>query len=38
MRSKMFRDDLDRVVDEIENSEIMWMGISRDVHGYDEVR
>lgn len=37
MRSRMFRDDLDRVIDEIENSEIMWLGIARDVHGYDEV-
>lgn len=37
MRSRVFRDDLDRVVDEIENSEIMWMGITRNVHGYDEV-
>jgi SMODS and SLOG-associating 2TM effector domain len=26
MRARMFRDDLDRVVDEIENSEIMWRG------------
>lgn len=33
MRARMFRDDLDRVVDEIENSEIMWLGISRNVHG-----
>ena len=37
MRSKMFRDDLDRVVDEIENSEIMWLGIANGVHGYDEI-
>ncbi|KAF1989348.1 hypothetical protein K402DRAFT_317912, partial [Aulographum hederae CBS 113979] len=37
MRSRMYRDDLERVVDEIENSEIMWLGISRNVHGYDEV-
>ncbi|KAB8339340.1 hypothetical protein FH972_022273 [Carpinus fangiana] len=37
MRARMFRDDLDRVVDEIENSEIMWLGISRSVHGYDEI-
>lgn len=27
MRAHMFRDDLDRVVDEIENSEVMWLGI-----------
>ncbi|KAK5057730.1 hypothetical protein LTR84_011731 [Exophiala bonariae] len=37
MRSRMYRDDLERVVDEIENSEIMWLGISRGVHGYDEI-
>lgn len=37
MRSRMYRDDLERVVDEIENSEIMWLGISSDVHGYDEI-
>ncbi|KIX07640.1 uncharacterized protein Z518_02293 [Rhinocladiella mackenziei CBS 650.93] len=29
MRARMYRDDLERVVDEIENSEIMWLGISR---------
>ena len=28
MRARMFRDDLERVVDEIENSEIMWRGAS----------
>ncbi|KAF2131231.1 hypothetical protein P153DRAFT_365819 [Dothidotthia symphoricarpi CBS 119687] len=37
MRAHMFRDDLDRVVDEIENSEVMWLGIQSGVHGYDEV-
>jgi len=37
MRARMYRDDLDRVVDEIENSETMWLGISRNVHGYDEI-
>lgn len=37
MRARMYRDDLERVVDEIENSEIMWLGISRGVHGYDEI-
>ena len=26
MRARMFRDDLERVVDEIENSEVMWRG------------
>lgn len=31
MRARMFRDDLERVVDEIENSEIMWRGtVSND--------
>jgi SMODS and SLOG-associating 2TM effector domain len=28
MRARMYRDDLERVVDEIENSEIMWRGLS----------
>jgi hypothetical protein len=37
MRARMFRDDLDRVVDEMENSEIMWLGIQSGVHGYDEI-
>jgi hypothetical protein len=37
MRARMFRDDLDRVVDEIENSEVMWLGIANKVHGYDEI-
>ncbi|KAL9112144.1 MAG: hypothetical protein Q9227_003521 [Pyrenula ochraceoflavens] len=37
MRARMYRDDLERVVDEIENSEIMWLGISKDVHGYNEI-
>ena len=37
MRARMFRDDLERVVDEIENSAIMWLGISRNVHGYDAI-
>ena len=37
MRSRMFRDDMERVVDEIENSEVMWLGISRGVLGYDEI-
>ncbi|RMD40227.1 hypothetical protein DV735_g4903, partial [Chaetothyriales sp. CBS 134920] len=36
-RARMYRDDLERVVDEIENSEIMWLGISDNVHGYDEI-
>ena len=37
MRARMFRDDLDHVVDEIENSKTMWLGIKHDVHGYDEI-
>ena len=37
MRARMFRDDLERVVDEIENSEVMWLGISKNMSGYDEI-
>ena len=37
MRARMYRDDLERVVDEIENSEIMWLGISRGALGYDQI-
>lgn len=37
MRSRMFRDDLEQVVSEIENSEIMWMGIAAKVNGYNEI-
>lgn len=37
MRARMFRDDLERVVDEIENSAMMWLGISKNVHGYDKI-
>lgn len=37
MRARMFRDDLERIVDEIENSEVMWRGISEGVHGYEEI-
>jgi hypothetical protein len=37
MRARSFRDDLDRVVDEMENSEVMWLGIQQGVHGYDEI-
>jgi hypothetical protein len=33
----MFRDDLARVVDEIENSATMWRGISQNIHGYDAI-
>jgi hypothetical protein len=37
MRARMYRDDLERVVDEIENSEIMWLGISKNMHGYSDI-
>ena len=37
MRARMYLDDLEHVVGEIENSEIMWLGISRGAHGYDEI-
>jgi hypothetical protein len=37
IRARMFRDDMERVVDEIENSEVMWLGISKDALGYDEI-
>ncbi|OAP58876.1 hypothetical protein AYL99_06173 [Fonsecaea erecta] len=37
MRARMYRDDLERVVDEIENSEIMWLGITTGVNGYDDI-
>ena len=37
MRARIFRDDLERVVDEIENSAIMWLGISKGAHGYDAI-
>lgn len=36
-RTRLFRDDLSRVVDEIENSEIMWLGIAQGIHGYDDI-
>jgi len=37
MRARMYKDDLERVVNEIENSEVMWRGISRGILGYDEI-
>lgn len=37
LRARMFRDDLDRVVDEIESSAVMWLGISTGMHGYDAI-
>ena len=33
----MFLDDLEHVVNEIENSETMWLGIKHGVHGYNEI-
>ena len=36
-RTRLYRDDLENVVDQIENSEIMWLGISQNIHGYDEI-
>lgn len=32
MRSRMFRDDLDRVVDDMEDSAIMFLGIDHGAH------
>ncbi|KAK4926294.1 hypothetical protein LTR49_006766 [Elasticomyces elasticus] len=37
VRARMFRDELDRIVNEIENSAVMWHGVARNVHGYDEI-
>ncbi len=37
MRARMYRDDMERVVDEIENSEVMWLGKSKGMHGYEQV-
>lgn len=37
MRARLFRDDLERIIDEIENSATMWLGISRGIHGYDAI-
>ncbi len=37
MRARMFRDDLEHVVEEIENSKTMWLGIRDGIHGYDEI-
>ena len=37
MRARMFRDDLEEVVDEIEDSRAMWLAIKHGVHGYDEI-
>jgi hypothetical protein len=38
MRAQMFRADLERVVDEIENSEVLFLGISKCMSGYDEIK
>ena len=37
MRARMFRDDLEHVISEIEDSETMWLGIQNKIHGYDEI-
>jgi SMODS and SLOG-associating 2TM effector domain len=37
MPARMFRDDLENVVKEIENSKTMWLGIKNEMHGYDEI-
>ncbi|KAL9045539.1 MAG: hypothetical protein Q9214_001432 [Letrouitia sp. 1 TL-2023] len=37
MRARVFRDDLEHVVDEIENSKTMWLGVQNKVLGYDEI-
>ncbi|TKA73499.1 hypothetical protein B0A55_05493 [Friedmanniomyces simplex] len=37
VRARMFRDELDRIVDEIENSAVMWHGVAKGVHGYDAI-
>jgi len=37
MRARMYREDLERVVDEIENAEVMFLGISMGISGYDDV-
>lgn len=37
MRARMFRDDLEHVVNEIQNSETMWLGIKHNIHGYNEI-
>ncbi|TKX21732.1 hypothetical protein C1H76_6228 [Elsinoe australis] len=37
MRARMYREDLERLVDEIEASGTMWLGISTGSHGYDAI-
>jgi len=37
MRARMYREDLERVVDEIENAEVMFLGISLGISGYDDA-
>jgi hypothetical protein len=37
MRARMYRDDIERIVDEMENSEVMWLGISKHMHGYSDI-
>ena len=37
MRARMSRDDLARIVDEIENLAVMWLGISKKAYGYNAI-
>ncbi|PNS21704.1 hypothetical protein CAC42_1558 [Sphaceloma murrayae] len=37
MRARMYREDLERLVDEMENSATMWLGIATGTHGYDAI-
>ncbi|KAG8629336.1 hypothetical protein KVT40_003201 [Elsinoe batatas] len=37
MRARMYREDLERLVDEIESSATMWLGIATGTHGYDAI-
>lgn len=36
-RARMFREELESCIHQIENSEIMWSGITRNMHGYNEI-
>jgi hypothetical protein len=33
----MYQDDLERFVNEINKSEVMWFSISNGLHGYDKI-
>ncbi|KAF2227789.1 hypothetical protein BDZ85DRAFT_315315 [Elsinoe ampelina] len=37
MRARMYREDLERLVDEIESSATMWLGVATGTHGYDAI-